>query len=128
MDISIILSLIIIIAVFLWWVFIPRRDNSVPAKNQRTELDQRAKLDAQRFAKLLVAEIRLHNPDKLAIGRENCDIYDRLKKEIERAQHIYEKRVGKDNAELMGYFHEELVSTLADGDPGKLGLNYSKGL
>lgn len=111
---------LILIAVLLIWVSIPKRKGSLPDKSER------AKLDARRFAKLLVAEIRLYNPHEVEMGKQNNDIYERLTKEIERAKKIYESRVGKDNGELSEYFYEELLNTLAEGDPKKLGSDYSK--
>src|ERR1700722_17160920 len=41
---------------------------------------------AQRFARLLVDEIKLYNQAKVAEGRRNKDLYDRLKEDIEKSR------------------------------------------
>ena len=40
---------------------------------------------ARRFAKLLVEEIKLYNQPKVAEGKQNHDLYDRLRKTLRRA-------------------------------------------
>src|SRR5215472_8588813 len=47
---------------------------------------------ARRFAKLLVDEIKLYNQKKVAEGKQNRDLYDRLKEDIEKSRATYEKR------------------------------------
>ena len=41
---------------------------------------------AQRFARLLVDEIKLYNQAKVAEGRRNKDLYDRLKEDIDKSR------------------------------------------
>jgi thioredoxin-related protein len=123
MDTAIPLAITIIVIILITIFFFSRRTNISPA-----EKEQRTKLDAQRFARLLVAEIILNNKFKVVLGRENCDLYERLKEEIEKARKIYDARIENGNEELSGYFYEELVNTLAEGDPSKLGTGYSKAI
>ena len=49
---------------------------------------------AQRFARLLVDEIKLYNQVKVAEGRKNKDLYDRLKEDIEKSRGTFQKRYG----------------------------------
>ena len=49
---------------------------------------------AQRFARLLVDEIKLYNQVKVAEGRKNKDLYDRLKEDIEKSRATFQKRYG----------------------------------
>ena len=42
---------------------------------------------AQRFARLLVDEIKLYNQAKVAEGRRNKDFYDRLKEDIDKSRY-----------------------------------------
>ena len=49
---------------------------------------------AQRFARLLVDEIKLYNQVKVAEGRKNKDLYDRLKEDIEKSRITFQKRYG----------------------------------
>jgi hypothetical protein len=86
-----------------------------------SETEQRAHNDARRFARLLVSEIKLYNAAKVNDGRRNCDLYERLKDEIDRSRKVYDKRVSPAVAARFDYFYDELVQTLAEGDPAKLG-------
>lgn len=92
---------------------------AVPAPASETE--QRAHNDARRFARLLVSEIKLYNAAKVNEGRRNFDLYERLKDEIDRSRKVYDKRVSPAVATRFDYFYDELVQTLAEGDPAKLG-------
>ena len=88
------------------------------------EEERRLHNDARRFARLLVSEIKLYNEPKVKEGRSKSDIYDRLRDDIERSRQMYEKRVAPPVAARHDYFHQELVNTLAEGDPAKLGASY----
>src|SRR5262245_46481399 len=77
--------------------------------------------DAYRFARLLVAEIELYHKVEVYEGRQNADLYQRLKKQIDRNRKIYEERISPVVAAKSNYFYEELVKTLAEGDASKLG-------
>ena len=76
---------------------------------------------ARRFARLLVSEIKLYNEAAVRAGREQRDLRQRLRAEIDRAQRLYEERVSSDLGGRQAYFQQELVQTLADGDPALLG-------
>lgn len=80
--------------------------------------------DARRFARLLVSEIKLYNEQKVSEGRNQGDIYERLREDIDRSRQMYDKRVAPPVAARHDYFHQELVNTLAEGDPAKLGNTY----
>jgi hypothetical protein len=95
-----------------------------PEVAQLSEADQKIHRDARRFARLLVSEIELYNKTKVADGRKNKDIYKRLKSDIDRSRHTYEKRFGKTLPRHFDYFHEELVRSLASSDPSLLGTDY----
>jgi hypothetical protein len=88
------------------------------------EEERRLHNDARRFARLLVSEIKLYNEKKVKEGRNQSDIYDRLRDDIERSREMYAKRVAPPVAARHDYFHQELVNTLADGDSAKLGNGY----
>jgi hypothetical protein len=76
---------------------------------------------ARRYARLVVSEIKLYNEVAVRLGRENRDLLERLKPEIERARRLYEERVSPAVTARGFYFHHELVQTLAGGDAGLLG-------
>jgi hypothetical protein len=76
---------------------------------------------ARRYARLLVSEIKLYNEAAVRTGRQQRDLRQRLRGEIDRAQRLYEERVPAAVGGRDQYFHQELVQTLADGDPTLLG-------
>lgn len=89
-----------------------------------SEEERRLHSDARRFARLLVSEIKLYNEPKVKEGRNRGDLYDRLRDDIDRSRQMYDKRVAPPVAARHDYFHQELVNSLAEGDPNKLGGNY----
>ena len=60
---------------------------------------------AQRFARLLVDEIKLYNQAKVAEGRRNKDLYDRLKEDIDKSRGTFQKRYGNYGSRQRDYFH-----------------------
>jgi hypothetical protein len=76
---------------------------------------------ARRFAKLLISEIKLYNEAAVRAGRQEKDLLRRLRVEIDRAQRLYEERVPAAIGARHAVFQQELVQTLADGDPALLG-------
>ncbi|HEU4432046.1 MAG TPA: hypothetical protein VFR51_01535 [Pyrinomonadaceae bacterium] len=105
----------------------PRRrygqDSELPVEVSGDE-ERRLHNDARRFARLLISEIKLYNEQKVAEGRSEHDLYDRLREYIDRSREMYDKRVKAEVAARYDYFHGELVNTLAEGDASKLGANY----
>jgi hypothetical protein len=88
------------------------------------EEEKRAHNDARRFARLLVSEIKLYNEQKVKDGREKGDLYQRLREDVDRSRQMYDKRVAPHVAARFDYFHQEIINTLAEGDPGKMGPEY----
>jgi len=76
---------------------------------------------ARRYARLLVSEIKLYHEAAVAEGRRNRNLAERLRPEIERAQRLYEERVPVQVRLKADFFGQELVRTLAGGDPTLLG-------
>ena len=81
---------------------------------------------AQRFARLLVDEIKLYNQAKVAEGRKNKDIYDRLREDIEKSRGTFQKRYGNSVAAGADYFSQELVRSLAADDSSVMGANFKR--
>jgi hypothetical protein len=81
---------------------------------------------AQRFARLLVDEIKLYNQAKVAEGRRNRDLYDRLKEDIEKSRSTFQKRYGNTAAASGDYFQREVVRSLAEDDYSLMGPNFRK--
>jgi hypothetical protein len=86
--------------------------------------EQEVHSKAQRFARLLVDEIKLYNQAKVVEGRKNKDIYERLKEVIEKSRATYQKRYGATAATSGNYFHREIIRSLAEDDPSIMGANF----
>jgi hypothetical protein len=95
--------------------------SEVPAASSE---DQDTHRKAQRFARLLVDEVKLYNQAKVAEGRKHKDLYDRLKEAIEKSRSTYQKRYGNTVAASGDYFQHELVRSLAEDDVSIMGANF----
>jgi hypothetical protein len=101
---------------------------AVPANADAAMLPEDADTHAkaQRFARLLVDEIKLYNQAKVAEGRKHKDLYDRLKDDIEKSRATYQKRYGNTAAANGDYFSHELVRSLAEDDRSIMGANFRR--
>ncbi len=99
-------------------------DRQVDLPIEVAEDERRLHNDARRFARLLVSEIKLYNEKKVQEGRENNDLYERLREAIDRSREMYDKRVQTPVSSKFDYFHYELVNALAEGDVSRLGPRY----
>lgn len=86
--------------------------------------DEEVHKKAKRFAKLLVDEIKLYNQAKVQEGRQNRDLYERLKEDIEKSRATYEKRYGSTPAASGDYFMSEVLRVLADNDRELMGEGF----
>ena len=96
----------------------PSAASSLPSE------DQDIHRKAQRFARLLVDEVKLYNQAKVAEGRKHKDLYDRLKEAIEKSRSTFQKRYGNTVAASGDYFQHELVRSLAEDDVSIMGANF----
>ena len=92
------------------------------SRSPRSSGDNALHEEARRLARLLVSEIKLYNEDQVEEGRHNRDIYHRLKDDIDRSRQIYEERVHESVRGTTDYFQQELIRSLAAGDPRALGI------
>ena len=99
---------------------------AAPAAAAATGEDADTHRKAQRFAKLLIDEIRLYNKAKVEEGRKNRDIYDRLRDDIDKSRASYSKRYGNTVAAAGDYFTQELLRGLAQDDAALLGPNFQR--
>jgi len=102
---------------------IPVPSETAPPAGISSE-DQDVHRKAQRFARLLVDEIKLYNQAKVAEGRKNKDLYDRLKDTIDKSRITYQKRYGSTVAVSGNYFHHEIIRSLAEDDLSIMGANF----
>jgi len=78
--------------------------------------------EAKRLARLLISEIKLYNEEQVLEGRRNRDLYHRLREDIDRSRQIFDERVDPAVRAEVDYFQQELVRSLAGGDPRALGI------
>jgi hypothetical protein len=78
---------------------------------------------ARRLARLLVSEIRMYHEAAVAEGRQARNLLVRLGPEIARARAAYDARASVDASLRTDLFQQELVRTLAGGDPSLLGVS-----
>ena len=95
----------------------PRNGDMLAIAPPRVEDEQRAR----RYARLLLSEIKLYNESAIRLGRQQRDLLQRLRPEIDRARRLYEERVPPTIGGRATYFQQELVQALADGDAALLG-------
>ena len=84
--------------------------------------DSESEEAARRYARLLVSEIKLYNETAVKEGREEKNLVERLRSEVDRARSLYEQRIPETVRSRALFFEQELVRTLAEGDPSVLGI------
>jgi hypothetical protein len=93
-----------------------------PASQEDAEIHRKA----QRFARLLLDEIKLYNQVKVTEGRKHKDLYDRLKEDIDKSRMTYQKRYGNTAASSGDYLNQELLRSLAEDDISLMGPNFRR--
>lgn len=86
-------------------------------------IESPSEASARRLARLLIEEIKLHNEPGVDEGRRAGNLLARLAPQIERARRVYDARVPVALSSRAQLFHQELVTTLADGDASRLGVS-----
>lgn len=76
---------------------------------------------AERYARLLVSEIKLYHEPVVNEGCRDGNLRQRLAPEIERARVLYEERVPVEVRARGDFFERELIRTLAGGNAARLG-------
>jgi hypothetical protein len=106
----------------------PAPVHAQPAPAAPMSADDELQRKARRFAKLLVDEIKLYNPAKVSEGKQHRDLYMRLREDIDKSRETFRLRYGTTPAWSGGYFEDELVRNLADGDRDAMGsaFHYSQ--
>jgi hypothetical protein len=76
---------------------------------------------ANRVAKVAMQDIKLLRPKDVRLGRENKDICNRLRNDIDKARKEYDRRFRAIQDHPVDYFHHWLLEILAEGDEQALG-------
>lgn len=97
------------------------QSSASPTSSSNNISQDDASAAARRYARLVVSEIKLYNERAVEQGRSQRDLLTRLGPEIDRARRLFEERVPVSVPRRSEYFQQELVQTLAGGDPSLLG-------
>jgi hypothetical protein len=76
---------------------------------------------ANRVAKVAMQDIKLLRPKDVQSGRENKDICERLRSELDKARKEYDRRFRAIQDHPVDYFHRWMVEILAEGNAEALG-------
>ena len=76
---------------------------------------------ANRVAKVAMQDIKLLRPKDVESGRENKDICDRLRVDLDKARKEYDRRFRAISDHPVDYFHHWMLEILAGGDRAALG-------
>jgi hypothetical protein len=76
---------------------------------------------ANRVAKVAMQDIKLLRPQEVQAGRQNKDICERLRGELDKARKEYDRRFRAIQDHPVDYFHRWMVEILAEGHAEALG-------
>lgn len=93
---------------------------AVPESADKSEWHQKAR----RFASVRVAELRLYHAAQVREGRETRNLYDLFREAIEHERATFRAQFMEKSPSMVDYLHEELIRTLAQGEPDRMGENY----
>ena len=85
-------------------------------------LDPKIRANAERSARVLVGDIELYFPNKVAQGRQKQNLYAALRDELDRSLASFVERYTADVENQYHIFYQTVVHQLCEGDPSKLGL------
>ncbi len=78
---------------------------------------------AQRFSRVMVAQMQLARPEAARAGREQNNFYMLFRVEIDKARETFRKQF-MTIPSMVDYLHLELVQTAAQANEDKLGVDY----
>jgi len=84
-------------------------------------LDPKVRTNAERSARVLVGDIELYFPAKVAQGRQQGNLYALLRDELDRSRASFIDRYGAEVEEQHRIFFHTVVQQLCEGDAAKLG-------
>ena len=89
--------------------------------NQLSAEEQELHRRANRVAKVSMQDIKMLRPEQVRLGRQNKDLCNRLKDDIEKAHREYDRRFKPIMDHPVDYFYRWMVEILAEGDAHALG-------
>jgi len=85
------------------------------------ELDPKTRAGAERLARVLVGDVELYFPAKVAQVRSQGNLYGQLRDELERSRATFVERFGEDVEVQYRIFTNTVIQQLCDGNASKLG-------
>ena len=85
------------------------------------ELDPRTRSAAERLARVLVGDVELYFPAKVAQAQSQGNLYKHLRDELERSRATFVERFGEDVEKQHRIFTSTVIQLLCDGNVARLG-------
>lgn len=85
------------------------------------DLDPKTRAAAERLARVLVGDVELYFPTKVAQAQTHGNLYGLLREELERSRATFVERFGEDIEAHHRIFTSTVVNQLCEGDASKLG-------
>ena len=85
------------------------------------ELDPRTRAAAERLARVLVGDVEIYFPEKVAQAHRQGNLYGLLRNELERSRATFVERFGEPVENQYRIFTTTIIQLLCDGDVSKLG-------
>jgi hypothetical protein len=86
-----------------------------------SDLDPRTRAGAERLARVLVGDVELYFPAKVAQARTQGNLYGLLRDELDRSRATFVERFGEDVEARHRIFTTTVIQQLCDGDVSRLG-------
>jgi gamma-glutamyl:cysteine ligase YbdK (ATP-grasp superfamily) len=84
-------------------------------------LDPKVRSNAERSARVLVGDIELYFPDKVAQARKQGNLYAVMRDELDRSRDSFVERYGAELESQHQIFYQTVLQQLCQGDPSRLG-------
>ena len=84
-------------------------------------LDPKIRTNAERSARVLVGDIELYFPDKVAQAQRQGNLYAFMRDELDRSRDSFVERYGPDVEAQYQIFYQTVINQLCQGDPSRLG-------
>lgn len=91
------------------------------AETPAPALDPTVRSNAERSARVLVGDIELYFPAKVAQGQQVGNLYSAMRDELDRSRASFVERYGADLEGQHHIFYKTVVQQLCAGDPSRLG-------
>jgi len=92
-----------------------------PAPEPPAGLDPTTRSNAERSARVLVGDMELYFPAKVALGQQQGNLYAAMRDELDRSRASFVDRYGAELESQHRIFYKTVIQQLCAGDPLRLG-------